>query len=131
MPFVLGAVAGGIVGAAVALLYAPVSGDEVRKSVGDKFDDFTEGINEILRNAKTSAEKMLDEGRGTAEDILADMEDSLDDIFDRDHDEASSGGASSGGSTPTAGGSGESNSSSSQAGFREGSGSEGSGYPTL
>jgi gas vesicle protein len=85
-PFLFGALAGGAVGAAIALLYAPAEGTEFRKDVGEKFDEITDSINAILRNAKMSAEKMLNEGRGQAEDIIdsaySGAKDFVDDVED-------------------------------------------------
>ena len=81
-PFLFGAVLGGIAGAAIALLYAPAEGSEIRREVGEKFDDITESINTILRNAKTSAEKMLHEGREEAEDIIDRTRERADDLLE-------------------------------------------------
>lgn len=69
-PFFWGALAGGIVGAAVGMLYAPAKGEEIRREVGEKVDDITDTINRILHNAKSSADKMLNEGRSRADEML-------------------------------------------------------------
>ena len=82
LPFLAGAVIGAVVGAGVALLYAPKEGEELRQSAKDKFDDVTEGINDILKKAKTSAEKMLREGVGEAEEIIDRTRERADDILD-------------------------------------------------
>jgi gas vesicle protein len=65
-----GAIIGGLVGATLALLYAPAEGSELRRTMGEKLDDVAEKAKEILRNAKTTAEKMFDEGRGNADEII-------------------------------------------------------------
>jgi gas vesicle protein len=81
-PFLIGAVAGGIVGAAIAFLYAPVEGAEIRREAKEKFDDITESINSILKNAKTSAEKMLSEGRGDVDEIIDRTRERADDLLE-------------------------------------------------
>lgn len=69
-PFLLGALAGGVVGAAIALLYAPAKGSELREGISEKFDDLSETVNGILSSAKVSAEKMLNEGRERGDRIV-------------------------------------------------------------
>jgi gas vesicle protein len=82
VPFLIGAGIGAIAGAAVALLFAPAEGAALRREAKGKFDDVTEGINSILKNAKLSAEKMLREGRGNAEEIIDRTRERADDILD-------------------------------------------------
>jgi len=78
----LGAVIGGIVGASIALLYAPAEGAELRRNMGDKLDDVAEKAKEILRNAKTTAEKMFDEGRGNVDEIVDSTRERANDILE-------------------------------------------------
>jgi gas vesicle protein len=90
-PFFWGALAGGIVGAAIGLLYAPASGEETRKEVGDKVDDITDTINRILHSARNSADKMLNEGRERADEMIGRTRERVDDLMedaDRAMDEA-------------------------------------------
>lgn len=84
--FLFGILAGGAIGAALGLSYAPSEGAEFRKDVGEKFDEITDSINAILRNAKMSAEKMLNEGRGNAEEMLDTVEESTADLIDESED---------------------------------------------
>ena len=81
-PFLWGALAGGIVGAAIGLLYAPAAGDETRREMSEKVDDITEAINRILHNAKTSADKMLNEGRTRSEDLIGRTRERAEDLMD-------------------------------------------------
>jgi gas vesicle protein len=78
----LGAVIGGIVGASIALLYAPAEGTELRRNMGDKLDEVAEKAKDILRNAKTTAEKMFDEGRGQVDDIIDSTRERANDIME-------------------------------------------------
>jgi gas vesicle protein len=81
-PFLLGALAGGIVGAAIGLLYAPAAGDETRREMSEKVDDITDTINRILHNAKSSADKMLNEGRARSEDLIGRTRERAEDLMD-------------------------------------------------
>ena len=82
LPFLFGAIAGGIVGAAIAILYAPAEGSEIRREAKEKFDDITDSINAILKNAKMSAEKMFNEGRGDTEEIVDRTRERADDLLE-------------------------------------------------
>jgi gas vesicle protein len=82
MPFLLGAIVGGIAGAAVALLYAPVEGSEVRREVGEKLEDVSDGINRVLKVVKVAAEKMFNEGRGDTEEITSRTRERADDLIE-------------------------------------------------
>jgi len=67
-PFALGLIVGGAIGAALALLYAPAEGSELRRGMSEKLDDLVDGAKDIIRNAKTTAEKMFTEGLGSEEE---------------------------------------------------------------
>lgn len=82
LPFVVGASMGAIVGAAVALLYAPAEGEKLRRGAKEKFDDVTDGVSDILKKAKRSAEKMLRDGAEEAEEIIDRTRGRADDILD-------------------------------------------------
>ncbi len=62
VPFALGVVIGGVIGAAFALLYAPAEGAELRRGMSETLDDLVGGAKDILKSAKTSAEKLFSEG---------------------------------------------------------------------
>jgi gas vesicle protein len=61
VPFTLGAIVGGIIGATIALLYAPAEGSDVRQGVKNTQEDLTEGAKDIIRGAKSTAEKIMNE----------------------------------------------------------------------
>lgn len=86
-PFVMGAIVGGAIGAALALLYAPAEGTDLRRGINDTLDDITQGAKGIVRGAKSTAEKLFTEGmapededsplaraRERADDILEDAD---------------------------------------------------------
>jgi len=60
--FLAGMVIGGLVGAAVGLLLAPASGDEIRGQVG-----------EFVGEKRASIEEAISEGRAAAEKARAEM----------------------------------------------------------
>jgi gas vesicle protein len=59
LPFALGAIVGGVIGASLALLYAPAEGSDLRQGMKNMLEDLTDGAKEIISNAKTSAEKLI------------------------------------------------------------------------
>jgi gas vesicle protein len=59
VPFALGAIVGGVIGAAIALLYAPAEGSDLRQGMKNTIEDLTEGAKDIIRTAKSSAEKLI------------------------------------------------------------------------
>jgi gas vesicle protein len=69
-PFLFGMLAGGAVGAALALLFAPKEGAEIRSDLSQKFDEITDSVNSILDGARESADKLLNEGRERGERIV-------------------------------------------------------------
>ncbi len=61
VPFTLGAIVGGVIGATIALLYAPTEGSDLRQGVKNTLEDLTEGAKDIIRGAKSTAEKIMNE----------------------------------------------------------------------
>ncbi len=59
VPFALGAIVGGVIGAAIALLYAPAEGSELRRGMTETLDGLTESAKEIIRTAKNTGEKII------------------------------------------------------------------------
>lgn len=54
-------VGGAIVGAAVALLLAPKTGDEMRKDVADLMDDLKKGAQDYCEQAKVKAQQIKEQ----------------------------------------------------------------------
>lgn len=70
-------VAGGIIGAGVALLFAPQSGKKTRQDIqkyarkakrraGDMVDDFSESVSELAEVVSEKASEILDKGKDVA-----------------------------------------------------------------
>jgi gas vesicle protein len=68
----LGFITGGLVGAAVALLYAPKSGRELRSDIRLKKDELLDDTSEYLQIAKTKASDMINEGKRKSEELITD-----------------------------------------------------------
>lgn len=58
-------VAGAAIGAGLALLYAPKSGNELRESIADFTDDAVDKIKEYTKEAQDKIKTALDEGKET------------------------------------------------------------------
>jgi len=61
--FVAGVIVGGLVGAAVALLLAPQSGEETRTLIKDRSIELRDRAYEVGQDARLRAEKALDDAR--------------------------------------------------------------------
>ena len=68
----LGFITGGLVGAAVALLYAPKSGRELRSDIKLKKDELLDDTSEYLQVAKSKASDMINEGKKRSEELISD-----------------------------------------------------------
>lgn len=65
--FLAGFVIGGLVGAAVALLYAPQSGEETRTIIKEKSIELKDKATETAEETRARAEKALEEARARAD----------------------------------------------------------------
>ncbi len=68
----LGLLTGGLLGATVALLYAPKSGRELRNDIRLKKDELIDDTSEYLQIAKTKAGDLINEGRRKSEELISD-----------------------------------------------------------
>ncbi|MBI5632008.1 MAG: YtxH domain-containing protein [Nitrospirae bacterium] len=55
---------GGVVGAGLALLVAPQSGEETRRKIKELADDIKDKTNEYINEAKEKVSSAADEGKG-------------------------------------------------------------------
>jgi gas vesicle protein len=67
--FISGFMIGGIVGAAVALLLAPQSGEDTRTQIRDKGIELRGQVEQTASDARARAEQIAQEARERAEDI--------------------------------------------------------------
>ena len=66
--FAFGAMIGAAVGAAIALLYAPAEGRELRQGMSDTLDTIVGGAKDLVNGVKTAAEKVFREGLDEEDD---------------------------------------------------------------
>jgi gas vesicle protein len=71
--FIAGMVIGGLVGAAVALLLAPQSGEETQKMIKEKSIELKDKAVLTAEEARARAEKALEEARIKADQAMADV----------------------------------------------------------
>lgn len=68
----LGLLAGGAIGATIALLYAPKSGRELRADIKHKTDEFIDDTSEYMQIAREKAETLINEGKRKSELLIQD-----------------------------------------------------------
>jgi len=69
---IIGFIAGGALGAALALLYAPKSGKELRQEIKVKTDDYLGEAEKYIAEAKDKAIDLINEGKKKSEKIIKD-----------------------------------------------------------
>ena len=67
----IGLLAGSVVGAIVALLYAPKSGKELRMDIKNKTDEYYDETEKFIADAKVKANDMMNEGKKRSEQLIA------------------------------------------------------------
>ncbi len=58
--FIIGAAIGGVVGAAVALLFAPLSGQDLRVQIGDRTQSFAADIRQAANTRRIELQERLE-----------------------------------------------------------------------
>jgi gas vesicle protein len=76
--FFAGLVLGGLVGAGIALLMAPQSGEETRAQIRDTSVELKDRANETMAEAREKAEAITADSRRRAEEIIAEARTSAD-----------------------------------------------------
>jgi gas vesicle protein len=60
MGFFIGAITGGLVGAILALLFAPASGEELRVQIGDRTQAFAANIRQAANTRRIELQERLE-----------------------------------------------------------------------
>ena len=68
--FLIGFLAGGTVGAIIALLTAPKSGKELRGDIKQKSEEYTDEAEKYLADAKNKASELINDAKAKSQDIL-------------------------------------------------------------
>ena len=68
--FLIGFLAGGTVGAIIALLTAPKSGKELRGDIKQKSEEYLDEAEKYLADAKNKAGELINDAKSKSQDIL-------------------------------------------------------------
>ena len=68
--FLTGALVGGAVGVALALLYAPKKGKELREDISSKVGDISTRLSSLLKSAKEAGEDLVNEGMSAGDELV-------------------------------------------------------------
>lgn len=71
---VVGLLAGGAIGAVLALLYAPKSGKELRADIKEKADDIIGDAETYMRSAQAKATQMVTDAKQRSEQLVTDAQ---------------------------------------------------------
>lgn len=77
----IGFLAGGVVGAVLALLYAPKSGKELRSDIKAKTDDYLDEAEKYIAEAKDKAKELINEGKKRSEKLITDAKSKSQDLL--------------------------------------------------
>jgi len=69
-PFMTGLAIGAVVGATLALLYAPKKGTELREDIADTVDDVTTKFRNAIDHVKDTVSEIMDEGKVTGNEFF-------------------------------------------------------------
>jgi gas vesicle protein len=70
----IGFITGGALGAALALLYAPKTGKELRAEIRTKSDDYLDEADKYIAEAKDKAIDLINDGKKKSEKLIKDAE---------------------------------------------------------
>ncbi|MFC2103500.1 YtxH domain-containing protein [Bacteroidota bacterium] len=78
---IIGFLTGGALGAALALLYAPKTGRELREEIKSKKDDYLDEAEKYLADAKDKAIDLINDGKKKSERLIKDAKSKSDDLI--------------------------------------------------
>jgi gas vesicle protein len=73
----IGTLIGGLIGSALALLYAPTSGKRLRKDISRKTEDFLDDANEYWEKSRSKAEEYYKDGKKKVDSFTKDAKKQL------------------------------------------------------
>ena len=82
--FMLGVLTGALVGAGVALLFAPKSGQEIRQQLGDQYRTLADRVGEQAGNLRETATQLRDQGRERLQQVTSRLSDRTSSSMDRE-----------------------------------------------
>jgi gas vesicle protein len=78
---IFGFIAGSVVGAVLALLYAPKTGKEFRADLKERAGDLADEAQEYLSRAKTKAVEIINDGKRKSDSLISDARKRADSIM--------------------------------------------------
>lgn len=69
-PFITGLTVGAFIGAALALLYAPKKGKELRDDIAETVDDVSSKFRRAIDNVKETVSEIMDEGKEAGNEVF-------------------------------------------------------------
>ena len=72
-----GFLAGGIIGILVGLLYAPKSGEQFRKDIKYKSENYIDDIEDYINNSKRNANKLIKKSKKKSKALFTDATDKI------------------------------------------------------
>jgi gas vesicle protein len=73
--FMLGIMTGALIGAGVALLFAPKPGAEMRQQLGEQYRGLADRVGESTQNLRQSARELRDQGRERVQQLTGQLSD--------------------------------------------------------
>ena len=73
--FVLGMMTGAFIGAGVALLFAPKSGQEMRQQLGEQYRGLADRVGETTQTLRESANTLKEQGRERVQRLTSQLSD--------------------------------------------------------
>src|SRR5262245_48460094 len=73
--FVLGVMTGALIGAGVALLYAPKAGSEMRQQLGQQYRGLADKVGESTQQLRESARKLGEQGKERVQQLTGQLSD--------------------------------------------------------
>lgn len=70
--FLVGLIAGGAIGALIALLFAPKSGKELRADLKTKGEEYLDEAEKYISEAREKAKELINEGKKRSDKIISD-----------------------------------------------------------
>jgi gas vesicle protein len=81
--FMLGILTGALVGAGVALLFAPKAGNEIRAQLGEQYRGLADRVGEQAESLRATAGQLRDQGRERIQELSSQLSDRVSSTADR------------------------------------------------
>jgi gas vesicle protein len=81
--FMLGVMTGALIGAGVALLFAPRAGAEIRQQLGEQYRGLADRVGESTQQLREGAQKLREQGRERVQQLTGQLSDRTSTTADR------------------------------------------------